>query len=105
MRFSERRNVDFPHPVGPMRAVIVRGANPRLMSLRTFLAPKPTPTSRAARVGASSTPTAARLGAHCSELSDWRSASADGLGPASGPWSPPTESDVVVIKAEGTDGR
>ena len=69
MRLSDRRNVDLPQPVGPMRAVMVRGVNPSSMSLRTFLAPKPTPTSRATMTGASSTPTAARGGAASNEVS------------------------------------
>ena len=41
IRLTVRRKVDFPDPVGPMRAVIV----PRLNSMSTFemtvLAPKP----------------------------------------------------------------
>ena len=39
MRFSDLRNVDFPQPLGPMRAVTRRAGMPSETSWRTWLSP------------------------------------------------------------------
>ena len=76
------------------------------MSLRTRLAPNPTPTSRAAIIGASSTPTAAWLGTGSYEVRGSVPSLVDALvEPVLEPWLSPKEPEVDVINGDGTGGR
>jgi len=51
IRFSERRKVVLPEPVGPIRAVMAPLGTPRLSPPRTVADPKPRLRSRASMAG------------------------------------------------------
>src|SRR5579872_4100083 len=109
MRLSERKKVDFPHPVGPMRAATVWGANARLTSVSTVFAPKPRVTSRAVITGASSTPTAVRgdevLGAVLAVVGAPPSGEVDAVGePEARPNSSVPKLPPLICR-EPTEGR
>ena len=106
MRLSDRRNVDLPQPVGPIRAVMLSAGEPEVDPAQDLLGPEahahvPGRHDRAVEDpdrGVGSAPAA-------NEVWDSMSASLEGLAELPEPWFPPRNPMSMSSRLDGTERK